>query len=520
VVSGRWAEDESWEAAGSAAIRGSGFTTDDGAKALEGFDTTWDLSLRGATAGEFHAVGQAQVEGFVALWDTLFADYSGLPSVAAIRGSYRPATSDDPAAWDASLEWNWPEGGTARGGFFSRSDGDLGYSVALHVPDLATSLDRYLREPLGETVPWFERIEGSGRVEARVEGRITDDRTTVEGSVGLEEIRLAGTQGLVEIEGLDLDLPLDLVFHRSTGSKGIVITGSEKTGSLSFDHLRLSGLEVEAVRTGLTVDADSVALEEPLAVPMLGGGLGFERLRLADALRPSRKLVTAMLVHAIDLGEVARAFDLPPLEGSADGYFPRIELTGQTLKVDGGGGVDLFGGRVDIADISGEDLLTRFPKLNLSLEFSGIDLERVTRVFDFGTMTGVLDGHARNVELFRGTPTRFDARVTSVDRGRERIDVKAINNIAILGTGGKVTAFDRGIHKFLDTFYYEKLGITLQLVNDVFLMRGLERRGDRELFLKGALPFRIDIVNVKPGQTTSFRSMMERMKSVDFEVGG
>jgi hypothetical protein len=284
--------------------------------------------------------------------------------------------------------------------------------------------------------------------------------------------------------------------------------------------VHLSGLTLDALRTGLAIEADSVALEEPLAVPMLGGGLGFERLRLADALRPSRRLVTSMLVHAIDLAEVSKAFGLPPLEGTADGYFPRIELTGPTLKVDGGGGVDLFGGRIDIGDIAGEDLLSRFPKIDLSLEFRGIDLERVTRIFDFGSMTGVLDGYARNVELFRGVPTRFDARIESADRGRERIDVKAINNIAILGTGGKVSAFDRGIHKFLDTFYYEKLGITLQLVNDVFLMRGLEERGGRELFLKGALPFRIDIVNVKPGQTTSFRSMLERMKTVDFEVGG
>ena len=51
-------------------------------------------------------------------------------------------------------------------------------------------------------------------------------------------------------------------------------------------------------------------------------------------------------------------------------------------------------------------------------------------------------------------------------------------------------------------------------------MRGLERRGDRELFVKGRLPFPIDIVNAQPGRTVSFRAMRDRLGNVDFSVGG
>ena len=41
-------------------------------------------------------------------------------------------------------------------------------------------------------------------------------------------------------------------------------------------------------------------------------------------------------------------------------------------------------------------------------------------------------------------------------------------------------------------------------------------RGDRELFLKGRLPFRIDVVNAQPGRSVSFRTMLERLRTVDF----
>ena len=60
--------------------------------------------------------------------------------------------------------------------------------------------------------------------------------------------------------------------------------------------------------------------------------------------------------------------------------------------------------------------------------------------------------------------------------------------------------------------------IPLQLVNDVFLMRGLESRDGKELFVKGRLPFRIDVVNAQPGRTVSFRSMLDRLSDLDVSV--
>ena len=56
----------------------------------------------------------------------------------------------------------------------------------------------------------------------------------------------------------------------------------------------------------------------------------------------------------------------------------------------------------------------------------------------------------------------------------------------------------------------------MRLERDVLLLRGLESRGDKELFLRGRLPFRIDVVNAQPGKTVSFQAMVGRLKSLDF----
>ena len=58
----------------------------------------------------------------------------------------------------------------------------------------------------------------------------------------------------------------------------------------------------------------------------------------------------------------------------------------------------------------------------------------------------------------------------------------------------------------------------MALAQDSFLLRGLERRGERELFLKGRLPFRIDVVNAQPGKAVSFRTMLDRLRTLDFSA--
>src|SRR5262249_53725699 len=166
-------------------------------------------------------------------------------------------------------------------------------------------------------------------------------------------------------------------------------------------------------------------------------------------------------------------------------------------------------------DISGVDMLSRYPQLTFSAEFQDMDLESVTNTFDFGEMSGTLFGQVQDCELFQGTPVRFDAGVHTLRRGSRTIDVKAVNNLAILGTGGGAGALGHGLTRFIHRFTYEALGIHMTLARDEFLLRGLERSHGREMFLTGRLPFPIEIVNAQPGTPISFSEMLERLRSLD-----
>jgi translocation and assembly module TamB len=276
--------------------------------------------------------------------------------------------------------------------------------------------------------------------------------------------------------------------------------------------VEVSGLTLAALRSGVVLLGDDLTFEEALTIPALGGEVRFDALRIEDLLAPSRHLRAGVLVTGVSLEETARAFALPALEGSVEALFPAVRLDATTLRVEGGG-------EVRLGDISGEDVLSRFPKLRLSAEFSGIDLGRVTRTFDFGEMNGVVEGYVRDLRLFRGVPVSFEAAIHSVPTAGvpQNVNVKAVRNLTILGTGARISPLDRGLQRFFDKYTYAELGVWMQLQADVFVLRGnAGRQGGRELFVRGRLPFPINIVNAQPGKTISFSSMVERVKSVDF----
>lgn len=501
---------------GQASIAKSGFASEDGARVLQGLDSQWALRGEGS-GGAWRAEGDGELGGFQLLWGTVFADYSALRSRAVV--SAHGGVPGEPP-WNVEMKTEIPDGPSLDVALHPGDPGALLWSSSLEIGDLARTASRHLRAPLGESLPLFEKIEAKGRLELQAAGALAEGSRTLHGGLTLEGVDLTGTEGVVGLSGLDLVLPFDLRFLR--GKDGAwALSGPPQEGSVEFDCVEVSGLTLAALRSGVVLVGDDLTFEETLTIPALGGEVRFEALTLKDLLAPSRHLRSGVLVTGVALAETAKAFGLPPLEGSVEALFPQVRLDATTLLVEGGGEVGLFGGTVHLGDISGEDVLSRFPKLQLSAEFSGIDLGRVTRTFDFGEMNGVVEGYVRDLRLFRGVPVSFEASIHSVptEGVPQNVNVKAVRNLTILGTGARISPLDRGLQRFFDKYTYAELGVWMQLQADVFVLRGnAGRQGGRELFVRGRLPFPINIVNAQPGKTISFSSMVERVKSVDFSA--
>lgn len=505
-----------WRAAGSLSLAGGGFEAAGGSQVLQDLRLQADLDGSQTPGSRVEVRSSIRAGGFQLLWGTAFADYTDREvELAATVAAQRPADDAD-WTWRGDVSSQLAGTSTLAAGFCFGSNRILALTADARVGDLGAFLDEYLVQPLQGSVGPLDRVRAAGSLRANLTASLGPDTRAATGRLEAQGIDARTAGGGLRVGGLDLDLPFDLAWSRDSPGGSTTIGGPESRGRLSFDELSAAGLTVPPFSANLVVQGDSVALEESLEVRLLGGKVELGRLTLSEVLRPARHAAATLRLDGIQLSELSRSQGWPPLEGEVSGRFPRMRVTGGTLHVDGGGAVSVFGGEVTVSDISGAEIFSDYPRLNLSADFRDIDLARLTRKLDFGEMTGTVEGYIRDLELFRGTPVRFKARLVSLPRqGVPRtIGFRAIDNLAMLGGGGHVGLLNRGVGKFFDRYRYRQLGVAMVLDNDHFLLRGLTRRGNQELFIKGRPPLRLDMVNVQPGRTVSFRTMIDRVNNL------
>jgi hypothetical protein len=145
------------------------------------------------------------------------------------------------------------------------------------------------------------------------------------------------------------------------------------------------------------------------------------------------------------------------------------------------------------------DPLGRYPQLFADIDVEGLELEQLTRTFEFGAITGRLSGRVAALETFGWKPVAFDARfyTTPGDRSPHRISQRAVSNLSSIGggSGGTVTAaLQGGFLRFFDTFGYDRLGLSCRLANDICAMDGVARAGSGYYIVKGSGLPRIDVI--------------------------
>lgn len=495
-----------WQARGGFRLEGAGFASAAGDRVLEGLDVEGDFEGEAAadlaTGSAYSLRASGKSGGFQLLWGTLFGDFSAArPSVTA-RLSGR--IGQNPGL-EARIE---PGGGLE---LVAALDPERRYRLSLAAADLEAARREWLAPLFAAAAPM--RLAGRLQLEAAGElpsrpGAPFSARGRLELHGG--ELRSEGLQA----EGVELSLPFDL--RAADG----VYSGPRLAGRLAARRIAMGRFELPPLASRLWVEADAVGLEEALEAPFAGGRLRLEKVAAGQIFAADPRLETAIRFDGISLAELFATAGMAPLEGRVDGSLPRVVVQGQRLEVEGGGRIALFGGEVEVGGISGSDVFSAYPRLRLSARFREIDLGLITRRFDFGEMHGIVEGELENLEIFRNVPLSFAARLVSVERKgvKQSIDVKAVQNLTILGTGASSNVFDKGIQRFFKRYNYAALGISARLGNDVLLLRGLEHRDGKELFLRGRLPFSIDVVNAQPGKTVSFLAMVRRLKSLD--LGG
>jgi hypothetical protein len=268
---------------------------------------------------------------------------------------------------------------------------------------------------------------------------------------------------------------------------------------LAWRSGRLWGLELGAASVPFTTTGRHFRLLERVKLPVFDGGLAIETLRVRHAGTPEMYVRFDATLEPISVSLLSRAFGWPEFQGTLEGEIPGLQLRQGVVTLDGALEARVFDGRIAVRNLRLQDPLGKFPRLFANIGLDNLDLELVTRTFEFGTITGRLSGYISDLETFGWMPEAFDAALFTPpgDRSRHRISQRAVTNLSSIGGGsggGVAAALQGGFLRFFDDFRYDRVGLSCRLANDVCVMGGVLPANGGYYIVKGAGLPRIDVI--------------------------
>jgi hypothetical protein len=230
-------------------------------------------------------------------------------------------------------------------------------------------------------------------------------------------------------------------------------------------------------------------LLQPARLPFFDGALRINTLAVERIGQPDMAGVFDAVIEPISVGPIARALDWPEFSGQLAGKIPGLTYKDHLLTLQGNLDATVFDGRVVASNLRVRDPLGAWPRMYADITARNLDLDLITRTFEFGSITGRIDVDMNSLETFNWSPVAFDLKIATPrgDHSRHRISQRAVQNISNIGGGGGgvTAALQSGALRFFDEFGYGRIGLSCVLRNDVCRMAGLGRSDGGFVIIKG-----------------------------------
>lgn len=466
--------------------------TPDGTVAAENLSGTFDIDYR-TQAND----ARIAVRGSLRRGEALAGNaYVALPPT--------PVGLNIEAARSGAVGWRlprieWRDGDDLRiagQGAFSADGALRDLTLQASSRDIAPLRQRYLSGWLG--LVGLNEMAMSGALEARL--RIAGGKLQT-AQAELHDVGLTDAQRRFAFAGLDGD---------------VRFSADEPVASeLRWRSGQLQGLDFGAMALPFDSRQGLLRLTRPAAMPMLGGRVSFDAMELRPpADGAGMRIEFGMSLARIDFGKVSAALGLPAFAGELSGNLPRARYADDRIDFDGGLDLQLFGGTVRTTALSMERPFGAAPTLSADIALHHLDLQALTGVFDFGSISGRLDGRIAGLRLVDWSPAAFDAELHTVPAAgvRQRISQRAVQNISSVGDASFVGSLQGRLIGFFDDFGYARIGIACRLENEVCEMGGLRSAGDGFTIVEGAGVPRLDVVGFN--RRVDWPTLVERLAAV------
>lgn len=287
----------------------------------------------------------------------------------------------------------------------------------------------------------------------------------------------------------------------------------DQPSQLAWKTLHLFALPVGKAKLSLLTRARSVKLLKKARLPLLGGTLAIDEFFWQKGRLHEPEIYFDGHVRQVSLAQLTQALNWTPMAGEISGNIPGVEYRDHALKLGGELIVNVFDGIVKIGNLTLSGLFSDLPRLNADIELDNLDMDRITRHFSFGGITGRISGFVRRMQLENWRPVTFYAwfGTPEDDDSKHRISQKAVNNIASIGGGG-ANILSGTVLRLFDTFGYDQLGFGCYLHRGVCQLMGLEATETGYALIKGGGLPRIDVIGYNP--SVDWSVLVERLQRV------
>ncbi|MGN7725671.1 hypothetical protein ACTJIL_07600 [Luteimonas sp. 22616] len=397
----------------------------------------------------------------------------------------------------SSIRWDDGTALAAQGTAAFGPDAELqDLDIELHSRDLSALGARYLSGWLG--IAGLPDLEASGALDARV--RLSGGGlSSVDAQ--LHDITIGAPGKGLAFAGLDGDLRLS--------------GGAPVDSELRWRSGALQGIAFGAAKLPWRSADGALRARAPVSMSMLGGQVRFDDLVVhPPAGGEGLRIGFGLALQGLQLGELSQSLGGPAFRGTLDGRIPAARYADDRLDFDGGLSMQVFDGSVDVTALSMERPFGVAPTLSADFALHGLDLMAITEVFDFGSISGRLDGRIDDLRLVDWSPVTFDAELHTVRRRgvRQRISQRAVQNISSVGDASFVGSLQARLIGLFDDFGYARIGISCRLANQVCAMGGLHSSGEGFTIVDGAGIPRLDVVGFN--RNVDWPTLVERLAAV------
>lgn len=283
------------------------------------------------------------------------------------------------------------------------------------------------------------------------------------------------------------------------GLSGRLAWASDPTprrSELSWDGGHLYRVPLDAGKLAFQSRGGNFQLLGQTRLPVLDGAVIIDRLEGQGLGSSDISWQFEGSLTPISLESLSQALGWPTLSGKLSGVIPGVRYARGILEVEGALRVRAFEGEIVITNLRMERPLGVVPKVFADLEINQLDLLALTGTFDFGRITGKLEGQVKNLRLENWEPVHFEAWLASPrkQRTRRQISQRAVQNISALGGGGASAVLSQGFLSLFEEFNYKRLGIRCRLVNNICEMGGIAPADSGYYLVQGKGLPRIDII--------------------------